>query len=514
MINYTPNDPLAETSLPTRQQPARPDRSGNRAGFLFISPAPAENTYPPITPEFLFWQSREAALAAVEAWEAIDGPFTQWAPQVANRRKLLLLPNAGNQLNAYYDGSSISFFEHTAGGKTSFSGASTDVVAHETGHGLLDSIRPDLWGSNFPETGAFHEAFGDCIALITAFFDEPTRRKVLQESPDLSVGNFLEATTEDLADGVRRDPDYGPTHSASAPRHALNTFQWSLPTTLPVDGPPPTLISEIHSFGRVFSGCFYDLIRNIFAASATQTQATLLAAVQIAGRVLVAGARQAPEVPRFFQSVGRSMVLADETLNNGANRAAIRAAFTSHNIALGTDAMLAPRAALDGPAPKFTSRGAKGVLSTETIRDIKRRMDIPSATRLAVDVLTIGAQKVAKAMHVREVSLSAMGREFKDVVALVPQEVMVGATARAAALVSAIPEPFTTQDEVNAFVTALLAHGQLDMGTKKSAVRGAIADARKKEAPLPTHGVFTRGNRRVLQRLRFACGPRGGACTE
>jgi hypothetical protein len=34
-INYIPNDPLAQASLPMRQQPARSDRPSGRAGFNF-----------------------------------------------------------------------------------------------------------------------------------------------------------------------------------------------------------------------------------------------------------------------------------------------------------------------------------------------------------------------------------------------------------------------------------------------------------------------------------------------
>ena len=64
------------------------------------------------------------------------------------------------------------------GTKSTWSGASTDVVAHESGHALLDQSRPDLWDSSYPETNAFHEAFGDCMALLTAFADPATRTAV------------------------------------------------------------------------------------------------------------------------------------------------------------------------------------------------------------------------------------------------------------------------------------------------------------------------------------------------
>lgn len=507
MINFIPNDPLAMADIPLRQQAPRPDRPATRAGFTFITPAPAEGVHAPGTPEFLFWQSREAALAAVEAWEVIEGPLTSWAVErVTNPRKLPLLPDADDVLNAFYDGDSLSFFHHTTGGKTTYSGASTDVVAHETGHALLDSIRPDLWDSPFTEIGAFHEAFGDCVGLVTAFFDSASRKKVLQVAPSLDAASFLEAFAEDLSDGVLRQE--GPNNPSSAPRHAFNNFQWSLPSTLPSSGKPAVLTSEVHSFGRIFSGCFYDTIRNIFAAGTTKTEATLLTAVQTAARVLVAGTRQATMGARFYQAVGRSMVVADQTLHNGANRAAITTAFNRHGLALGTSAMLAPRAALDGAAPRLSARrGAGAVLSEDTVRDLKRRLALPSSARLSVDVLNFGKQKIARATHVREVSLASIAKELKGVVALVPEQVMVGAVAKSAALVGALPEQFTTEDEVRSFIATLMEHGQLDLGGPKAAAsvrRAAVAETGR-AATYPTHRIATRGRKRVVERVRFAC---------
>src|SRR5262249_35485876 len=146
---------------------------------------------------FLFWQCREASLTAISVWEGIDGTITSWA-RSANRKKLDLRPNAGEDLNAYYDGQSLSFFEFTTGSKTTFSGASTDVVSHETGHAVLDSFRPELWDDLYIETGAFHEAFGDCTAILTALSDPVQRSKLRSTVPNLDAENFLEATAEDL----------------------------------------------------------------------------------------------------------------------------------------------------------------------------------------------------------------------------------------------------------------------------------------------------------------------------
>ena len=87
--------------------------------------------------------------------------------------------------------------------------------------------------------------------------------------------------------------------------------------TLPPAGPPAALTSEPHSFSRIFTGCFYDTVCNIFTSQAAQDEQGLLAAALTAGRLLIAGARDAPEVPRFFQAVGRAMILADEAASAG-----------------------------------------------------------------------------------------------------------------------------------------------------------------------------------------------------
>ena len=46
---------------------------------------------------------------------------------------------------------------------------SLDIVSHETGHAVLDGLKPNwLLASNPPQTGALHEAFGDLTAIFLA----------------------------------------------------------------------------------------------------------------------------------------------------------------------------------------------------------------------------------------------------------------------------------------------------------------------------------------------------------
>jgi len=502
-INFIPNDPQAGSTAPaSRVQAKRVNRPSTKSGFTFTGVAP-EGVFNPGAPQFLFWQCREAGLAALQAWEASDGAHKRWQ---GNRKKLPLLQDTGVDLNAFYDRASFSFFHAQIGTKTFFSGASTDVVAHEIGHGLLDSIRPDLWDTPLLEVGAFHEAFGDCIALLVALNDKETRQKLLAVTANLRKRNFLESTAEDLSDGIRR---IQPTHNAAEPRHAFNTLQFQIPETLPDDGGPGALINEVHSFGMLFSGAFYDVIANIFQASANHTEATLLTAAQTAGHILIEGTKLAPITARFLQSVGRSMVLADEQLNGAANRDQIRAAFQAHGILLGTNAMVAPSAALEGAAP----RGRTASLAPSTRRDLLRRVGAKRGAKLTVSKKNLFGHDVVQASHRHEVSLGAVDKRLQGAIALVQVPVMVGASGKRAVVVGNIPNTTTTDGEVQSFVKSLLSHDQLQVGGQakaKAAVRAkAVAMGKSvvsaRTIGTPTHELKTEGGKRVLRRVRFTC---------
>jgi hypothetical protein len=503
-IRFLPNDPLA-TDAPLRTVTPRADRPTNGAHFTFTGSV-AEDVYNLDTPEFLFWQCREGALAAVETWEGLTGqPLRAWQ----RGPRLALLPDAGVDLNAFYDRRSLSFFHFPVVNKVYLSGASTDVVAHEAGHALLDSLRPDFWNSNLFEVNALHEAFGDCVAILTALADTDTRTTVLHK---LTRKNFVEATAEYLADGIKK---VAPNHNAAAPRRALNKFQWQLPSTLPdfgsADDGPGVLINEIHSFGQVFSGCFYSLIVNLFKRRrGKRTAANLLAAAQTAGRLLIRGVTQAPQKARFFREVGRAMVLADQQDNRGANGEAIEQAFEAHGITLGTGAMLAPQAALAGAAPKV---GARVTLGAPARRDLLGRIGAAGA-RLALSPLEIGKERVAEAVHERLVPLDRLHKKLRGVVAGAPESVLVGDSGGRAAVLGALPEPATTADEVSTFVRSLVKQGAIQFGPPPSrpraAVAGLTAAARPEKLPPPiTHAIQEVRGQKTLVRLRFAC-PCGG----
>ncbi|MDZ7632734.1 MAG: hypothetical protein U5K74_15700 [Gemmatimonadaceae bacterium] len=515
-INFIPNDPTVVASLPIRSKTPRAERPTTRAGFRYVEHNPARR-YAPGSPDFLFWQTREAALATMQLWERLHAPLTAWA-RSTNRRLLDLIPDSADEdLNAYYDGQSLAFFHYRLGSRTFFSGASTEVVAHEVGHALLDSIRPDLWSSLLPETGAFHEAFGDCIAILNSFADAETVALVLRRSGGLSAQNVAETFGEDLAKAVKQA--LGSSHPASKPRQALNTFQWQLPSDLPRTGGPDVLTSEVHSFARVFTGIFYDLIRNLLGRA--RTAAAVRKATTTAGRLLIAGTIGAPLTARFFQAVGRVMMLEDRNVNGGANDRAIADAFAAHGIMLGSSAMLQPVSALE----PTTTRAATARSTRTAMTALGRRLGGADGRELgATRRIEIGGTTVMEVSGERRVPLSGISERLSGVVAYVPNSVLVGdmtGSGRSAVL-GGFSDPASVDDEVRRFVAMLMERGRIDFsgddrlvaappraGARKAgAARGATA-ARDgdRRARLATHLVVDSAGARVLERARFACGP-------
>ncbi len=491
-IHYIPNDPRCVDMAPLRTISPRPDRPKNQAGFTFRGPWP-EATYPLDSPGFLHWQCREALLAATEAWEATLGqPLKRWH----EGKRLEVVADDGVDLNAYYDRKSLRFFRLKHGDTTYCSGASADVVAHELGHACLDQIQPELWNAALLEAAAFHEGFGDCMAVLTALHDAETRRAVL---PRLRGHNGVEGTMEALAEGIAAVE--GATHNAAAPRHAHNDFQHALPETLPrfggPDDGPGKLINESHSFGQILSGCFYDTLVNIYTARGDRGEADLLVSAQIAGRLLAWAARDAPRKPRYFREIGRAMVLADAEHHDGAYEAAIRDAFQAHGIALSLGAAFTPELAVGGLAPMMTTaRRLAAALQDE----LMRRLGVGSASDVSVRQRWFGGQKICELVHCRPVALGGLHPLLKGVLAFAPETVLLGEARRSTVVLGPLPDALGTVREVEDHVRTLLERGAIALSR-----RPAVELLTRQLPPSVTHVISAVGGRKVLQRVRFAC---------
>jgi len=99
------------------------------------------------------------------------------------------------------------------------------------------------------------------------------------------------------------------------------------------------------------------------------------------------------------------------------------------------------------------------------------------------------------------VPLATLDKRLAGVVALADETMFVGSSGKSAVLMGALPEEYTTQDEVRSFVTSLLEHERISF---ESAKKGAVA-ASETTAITTTHAIRVRQGKKVLVRLRFFC---------
>jgi hypothetical protein len=354
------NDPFAQavpTSPPTLATPiARPVPKLGGTGPLPVNivinqSAPAAKQYHTGTLEFRYWTAAEALCRGAAFWSSLVSGI-KWHSSVGKQLPAHL--DAGEDFNAYYDRKSLEFFHGTAGGTTYYSGESPDVACHELGHAVLDAMRPQLWNAGFSEVAAFHESFGDMSAMLSALQLPSMRQDVLSETRgQLSRSSSLSRLAEQLGYAIRLiQPS---AVDADCLRNAANTFFYRDPSTLPPNGPAPTLCSEAHSFSRVFTGAFLDSLAGMLGVAANGGVATpdQLEEVSLnAAKYLIAAIRKAAVVPNYYSQVAAAMVDA----SGPADRNAVAGAFAKHGIlsvssasnAIGGTALVAGMAATPG----------------------------------------------------------------------------------------------------------------------------------------------------------------------
>jgi hypothetical protein len=500
-VAYIPNDPLASGGPPLRTVTAK--RQPTRSAGFELRPKVAPGVYQPDTPEFGYWQAQEALIRGLRAWREVTGAYPEaW---FGGQKRLIVLTDAGDDLNAFYDRRSLQFFHHQFGGQTAHSAESVDVVVHEEGHALLDMIRPDFFDVPFIEVGALHESFGDCLALLAALGDRTIRDAVVDAAPDLGANHFVEAVAEELGDAIRRE--FGRQSSEDgALRHALNTHRWTDPTLLPPNAPADTLSGEVHSFSRVFTGAFYDTIRNIHAAG-PRTAPALARAARTAGKLLVSAIRTVPATPRVFEGVGRRMLSADVANKSGANVAAVRAAFEAHGISLP-----APAVAMPVPLPGARTRGA----AASRLRD---QMGVPNGTRLTFTEATsdVDGGQIAHVAAYRPIEMT--DGELAGVRLMVPAVARLRTRGRSVVgvLGDVLPVEGEAETEGRAFARALAANGDIRGAAQpapaapRRRLRGPAAiagaqPARIPNAPFPpTHEIQVVNGAPTIVRVGFSC---------
>jgi hypothetical protein len=131
-----------------------------------------------------------------------------------------------------------------------------------------------------------------------------------------------------------------------------------------------------------------------------------------------------------------------------------------------------------------------------------------------VGAINVAGEKLAEVTHLRAVPLGKVDKSLKGVVAMASEVVRVGGSGKMAAVMGALPQPDRTVDEVEHFVLTLVKMGRIaHIGPRPKAKKGMVASrAKLREPRMATHEIRTVGGKKVLQRIRFICGPCG--CPE
>lgn len=253
--------------------------------------------------------------------------------------KLRIFPHKDKGMNAYYQRRSASvnffYFDSPALGKTVQTSESADIVSHETGHSILDGLRPGYadWGA---ETTATHEAFGDITAFLYALQNPSNIKLALEQNGgDFKKESLLTRLGEEFGAAAHLD-DSDPSNDGKIYlRSMLNGFRYQELDTLPYHGDYSILTREPHNFSRVLSGAFYDLTGRIFEsgkASGLDDVAALCSARDISGKLLMKMIDISSEERCEYKDFALGMLKADEMLYSGRHRSELAGTFMERNI--------------------------------------------------------------------------------------------------------------------------------------------------------------------------------------
>lgn len=453
-----------------------------------------KGAYAPGTSGFRYWLAAEALARGIEFWSGILPSGTTWS--TSNPMNVDL--DSGTDLNARYfrlDG--LRFYRGRVGSIDIYSAESPDVVCHELGHAVLDALKPQLFDHANMETSAFHEAFGDISAILSALQVKRFRTVVLEETNgSIQVNSRLSRLAEQLGWGLRRS---GRSVDNDCLRNAANDFFYRPPLSLPASAPAHLLSSEPHSFSRVFSGAFLDILARIFKMASRPDEAALATAADHAARILSGAIQAAPVSPDYFSQVAAAMVLADQELFGGRYRMALTSALVQRGILTVGSGMTVAGGSAANAAIRLQRRTVPllgAPMMSAGMSGVPYEM---SATVLAMEDGDIDDGFMRGLGATPELPLHAVAMDGLDLFvhwAVPPQRFDVSPST----LGFAAAAPASVGYGPQAFVEGLITRGELDAQNLTSQLPFS-----HKSGDRATHEVTEQDGRNVVKRINFSC---------
>ena len=278
-----------------------------------------------------------SAAITVNAFREVFGEEMKWAFQYD---KLLVRAHAGKDFNANYrrESGTGNFYEELDPGRNAkvHSGASSDIVAHEVGHAILDAVRPEYFSSWGPEPAAFHESFGDMMSIHMALrHDGVVARLLEQTGGDLRKQNLVAQMGEELGTGLNHVAGKDTT-GGNYLRNAINDFRYDDPSKIPTEkGGPNELGWGKHSMSRLWTGAHYDvltaMVRERIDSGMDPAQAVKQSNEELFG-MLVSMLRESPRGKFTFKDMAIAFIQADKLHHQGKRSELLQKVFTERNI--------------------------------------------------------------------------------------------------------------------------------------------------------------------------------------
>lgn len=267
------------------------------------------------------------------------GKELAWAtgsPQIS------VTPHKQEGRNAYYSrwgGGTNFFFSDSPGLHTVMKTAnSADVVSHETGHAILDAMRPGFFSTHDDETGAFHEAFGDCAAMLVGLRDASNRDAVMSVAGgSFRNTNVISSLAEEFGAARAFDNDDPSDDHKIWLRTTLNDFTYAPPSEVPPGrGDDDHLGREVHSFSRLFSAAFYDAIESVYMQSIYDDKQcpkdAMVTAERVMGPLLTRSIEAGSTNRARYKDVALGIIAADGAVNGGKYSDGLKEVFLKRKI--------------------------------------------------------------------------------------------------------------------------------------------------------------------------------------
>jgi len=282
----------------------------------------------PGTPAFDSVHTFTVVRQTLTMYQRALGSTVPWQWNASNcTDPLSVYPHAGVTQNAYYSRNekALKFFyfdTQQPAPHTVFTCESLDIVSHETGHAVLDGLKPNWLMAAVAQTGALHEAFGDLTAIFLAMsqFDQ-VEAVIAQTKANLHDKTFLSDLAEEFGLALGR---------TNGLRNADNDLKLSQVT------------NEVHDLSQCFTGTIYDVLADWFLyqkmAKPTTDPAFLLYGTAAELRmVLLKAIAASPAASATFTDVANQMLNVCANLNLPVQyRNSIRNQFTRREIVVQT----------------------------------------------------------------------------------------------------------------------------------------------------------------------------------